>query len=785
MKILKEYLFISLLLVVVLSLLFIQLIDGSNIFTSGDSLSPISIKNSIKYFYNTNNSFPLWFPWILGGIPTVHSFLYISDYYFPHQFMVFLNNLGVPWVWYFIFHLIFGGLGIYYLLRFLNQNYYSSFFGSILFVLMPYMVTMTAYGHGSQMMSCCYIPWIILFLFKIYDNYDLFNLGVFSLLIGLQLQRGHIQVSYHTWMMIGLFILISVIKKIFKEKNNILNHIKIELLLLLSLIIGLMLSFSLYNPILNYSSYSIRGSYGGGAGLEYATQWSMSIKEFITLLFPYSLGFGGPLYFGDLPFTDFPNYISILIIVLSVIGLYKSKLRTRYKVFFSLSIIFSLLISLGENFIQFYKIFYNYFPHFNKFRVPAYILIITNFSFLVLASCGLNVMGNSIIFHYRKNKYIYIILFIGLFLSVIYAFFGNVLIPTNNIYKGSLSNLINNDSYILFIILLATTSIYVISNYKKSFVKLFYLLIILFCSYDYYRIDKEIIKPKFHIPHKQIIQSKGYLDKFLIKDELTSYFLKDTTKFRIIDFVGHQNRWSVYNIENINGYHPAKLNNYNNFINHINQKGYQLWPEGILRLLNIKYLVLPNSKFKHSSFTNHGKQNMYYFGNDRNYDGENIDVNLYQYNNFFPRLFYTNNIKYLNDNDIYDNILIDNYNPFEIVYLNEKIEDEFTFNDLNRSVELVLWNPDRIEFKTTTNSKQFLVISEIYYPLGWEVKSNNKEFRIYEVNNLVRGIIVPKGENYFIMQFSPTDINNGLLISKLGYLLIIIIFALYYYKFKQ
>ena len=29
----------------------------------------------------------------------------------------------------------------------------------------------------------------------------------------------------------------------------------------------------------------------------------------------------------------------------------------------------------------------------------------------------------------------------------------------------------------------------------------------------------------------------------------------------------------------------------------------------------------------------------------------------------------------LNDNDIYDNILIDNYNPFEIVYLNEKIED--------------------------------------------------------------------------------------------------------------
>ena len=44
-------------------------------------------------------------------------------------------------------------------------------------------------------------------------------------------------------------------------------------------------------------------------------------------------------------------------------------------------------------------------------------------------------------------------------------------------------------------------------------------------------------------------------------------------------------RVTIYGIENIGGYHPAKLNNYNKFINSIYDRGYQLFPKGILQLL--------------------------------------------------------------------------------------------------------------------------------------------------------------------------------------------------------
>ena len=149
----KDYIIVLSIFLIIASFLFYKLINGAYLFTSGDSLSPIAVKNAIKLYVDSFNEFPLWFPWILGGIPTIHSFLSISNYYYPHHLMVMINNLGLSWNWYFIFHLIFGALGFYKLILFFKQEKYSALIGSILFLLMPYMIVMFAYGHGSQMMS--------------------------------------------------------------------------------------------------------------------------------------------------------------------------------------------------------------------------------------------------------------------------------------------------------------------------------------------------------------------------------------------------------------------------------------------------------------------------------------------------------------------------------------------------------------------------------------------------------------------------------------------------------
>jgi len=789
MKLLKDYISVFITLLIIISYLFIDFIDGSLIFTSGDSLSPLAVKKSIKFYIDMYGEFPYWFPSILGGMPTVHSFLYISEFYFPHKIMMILYNNGLPWIWNFLFHLVFGGLGTYLLLQFLNQSKLSSFFGSILFLLMPYMITMMAYGHGSQMMSSSYIPWIILYLFKIYKNNNLFNIIVLSILVGFQLQRGHIQIAYYTWMMIGLFAVISLTIYFLNNKFSYFKIIKTKSILLASLFLGFLVSLSIYLPILNYSSQSIRGASEGGAGIHYATQWSMSIKEFLTLIFPYSLGFGGPLYFGDLPFTDFPNYIGIIIIFFSVIGLYKSKIDFIYKLFFFLVTIFSLLISLGSNFISFYNLFYNYMPYFDQFRVPAYILILTNFSIIIIASCGLDVFIASTNYNYFKNKYNYITIIGIIVLTIIYKFFSYILIPHEHISKDKLSyinelNLINYDSNTIILISLALLLSYTFFNIKKFKNRYLYYIIILLFTYDYYRISKEIISPDLHIPHKKISKSTKYIDKFFYKDEIMEVLELDTEKFRIYDYLGQDNRWSIFGIESINGYHPAKLNNYNKFINKVQNAGYQLWPEGLLKLLNIKYLVIPTNDFSHSSFTNLGKKETTYFGSNQKYDGNSIYVNLCSYNNYIPRLFYTNRIEYLESDKIYGAIINDDYDPLDIVYQHD-LDINISFDNLNRSVELINWTPNEIKFQTSAVSNQFLVISEIFYEEGWTIYSDDIKYEIQQINNLVRGISIPPGQHEFIMRFTPIDLKYGSLLTKFGYFSILILLLYYLYRKKK
>ena len=774
----KDYLFVLSILLIVSSFLFYKLINGAYLFTSGDSLSPIAVKNAIKLYADSSNAFPLWFPWILGGIPTVHSFLSISNYYFPHHLMLILYDFGLSWNWYFILHLIFGGLGFFKLILFFKQDKYTALFGSILFLLMPYLTAMFAYGHGSQMMTASYIPWIVLYMFKIYDGYKLEDFLLFSILIGLQLQRGHVQISYYTWMMIGLFFVINIPKLFKKDNINKLKLIKQKISLILSLIIGLGLSLSIYLPILNYSSESVRGSsIGGGAGLDYATQWSLSFKEMFTFIFPYSLGFGGSLYFGDFPFTDYPNYMSIFIIFLAFLGYFKSDLDRKYKIFFSLTIIFSLLISLGNNFIEFYKLFYDYLPYFNKFRVPAYILILTHFSILVLASFGFELVLKKIKIYYQNYYLISLII-----ISICYFLFSHLFIGVANTNISKISNMHFYDSLnIIFVLIISSTTIYFYSRDKIN-KNIFILILISVLSYDYFRINKEIISPSNHIPHKSILKKNKYIEDFKKYDPMVKYLKNDTSKYRIIDFVGEQNRWANYHIENINGYHPAKLNNYSLFINKINKKGYTLWPEGILKLLNVKYIILPSKDFNHASFTNLGQKTLSYFGQNPNYDGKEVGLFIYEYNNSSKRIFFTNKILSVKDKSMND-ILDFSYNPEDYVYINDLNLDEINFNTGNRSSKLTYWSPDLIKFETNTDSDQFLILSEIFYKDGWSLKCNGDKHDIFEVNDIVRGVKIPKGENYFEMGFYPSDFKLGFQITK--FILVLIVLAFIYLLRKR
>jgi len=191
-------------------------LTGYQEFYPNDKISSINVKEAI----NQSDVYPYWFPWMLGGLPSVHSFQNVSDYYFPNYFMKILNFLGFSWFWNFVFHLLFAGLGIYFLVRLLDMSRFSALIAALSFSLMPYMTAMLVHGHGSQIMTVAYMPWVFYGYLKMKKDMSLASLGIFALLLGLQLLRGHVQMAYYTWLILGIYILIDFVCMVINKKIN-------------------------------------------------------------------------------------------------------------------------------------------------------------------------------------------------------------------------------------------------------------------------------------------------------------------------------------------------------------------------------------------------------------------------------------------------------------------------------------------------------------------------------------------------------------------------------------
>jgi hypothetical protein len=119
---------------------------------------------------------------------------------------------------------------------------------------------------------------------------------------------------------------------------------------------------------------SIRGGgAGGGAGMEYATGWSMATYELPAIAVPGWVGFGGATYWGGMPFTDYPNAFTGMVAVLLALP---AVFATGWRRWFAVALAgVALVIAFGRYF-PVYGFLYEHLPLFNKFRVPVMIVLL-------------------------------------------------------------------------------------------------------------------------------------------------------------------------------------------------------------------------------------------------------------------------------------------------------------------------------------------------------------------------------------------------------------------------
>lgn len=338
-----------------------------------------------------------WNPYLFAGMPTFGSLAYMPGLYPPTALFTFLQgSLGLAPLTWMIGHLVFGGLGMVWLLSRWRLPVSSLLLGAALYLLFPQVVAWGVHGHGSKLGAAMYLPWIVGWTLRVLDGGGLRAIGMLGLLTGLQLLRGHFQITYYTLAVAAWLAAWGTLRPFEAAQKALAGAVRARRLggFAVAIAMGFLMGAVLLVPVKQYAGISIRGQDkdgGGGVGLEYASGWALAPSETGTFILPAAAGFGQATYLGHMPFNDYPNYYGILWLALAACAFARGG-RNLWAALVAVSVL-AVFVSFGTFGFGLYELLYKALPFFNKFRVPSMILVVPAFALAILAARGVERLG--------------------------------------------------------------------------------------------------------------------------------------------------------------------------------------------------------------------------------------------------------------------------------------------------------------------------------------------------------------------------------------------------------
>ena len=742
-------------------LLFWPLVFQPNTLLAPDSLIPHASTLALDKLQAETGLYPLWQPWLFSGMPTVEAFSYLSGLYYPNVVFNLFHTDGIVLQ---LLHLAFAGLGVFLFLRQYGLTTLAAPLGGAIFMLNPYMSAMLVHGHGSQLMTVAYMPWMLWATLRLMQRGGLADAGVLALLAGFQLQRSHVQIAYYSWLLVLLLAVTLFISRRSLPKQNF----RIVSLLLVALGCGVAMSASIYLPASEYAAYSVRGvaAEGGGSAWEYATLWSMHPLELFTFLVPGFFGFGGVTYWGFMPFTDFPNYAGIVVLLLAVAG---AVLRRKEPMtwFFVAAALLALLLSFGRFFSLFFDLFYHFAPLFSRFRVPSMALIMLYLIISFLAAIGVNDLLQRQPSRLLKPIRIGALLLAALLLLFL-AFeqpvenFFRTLYPEPQVGSFDLAFLVNkvrweNLTGSLWIVLTLASlfaGVLWLSIKGKLSHKLTGLLLFLLALGDLLWMDIQVIYPYANSLRPPVYADSRIVEPAFQPDDITRYLAAQQRPFRIYPAgpLFAENKFALFGIESVGGYHPAKLKLYEEFL----AKTENLSSINVLRMLNVGYIVSPAP-------LGHPSLELVKTGTLQLASGP-VTAYVYRLQQTAPRAWFASRVIAVNNNEELFARLLDDEAPAGVAYVDGPLwRGASTF--AAATVMSLDAKAESMVVKVAAPGEAFLVVSELYYPLRWKVKIDGRSAAMIKVNGLLRGVVVPAGSREVRFYYDRSGFEMGRWIS--------------------
>jgi len=300
-----------------------------------------------------------------------------------------------------------------------------------------------------------------------------------------------------------------------------------------------------------------------------------------------------------------------------------------------------------------------------------------------------------------------------------------------------------------------------------------YLLpgLILVILIDLWGVDRRYINNTHFVPARQIRQqfTQSEADKSILND-------KDPN-FRV--FAIYRNPFSEVNTsyfhKSIGGYHGAKLQRYQDLIDHYLAGDYQslvtflqenqsiegfddlLSTMPVVNMLNTRYIIV------HPEMP--AVFNPYAMGNAW------LVQDVKMVTSVKDELFA------LQTEDLHKTAVIHaDFAP----YL-----ENVTIGTSGGSIGLTAYHPEQLTYQANVDTPQLAVFSEIFYPAGWKAYINGEEVPVLRADYLLRAVPIPAGESTIEFRFEPASYHFGKMLAALGSLVILGLIGLYVYRRKM
>lgn len=127
---------------------------------------------------------------------------------------------------------------------------------------------------------------------------------------------------------------------------------------------------------------------------------------------------------------------------------------------------------------------------------------------------------------------------------------------------------------------------------------------------------------------------------------------------------------------------------------------------------------------------------------------------------------------------------IHEFNPKEEAIVSEEVAEKVSSLQYSGSgqVEFLSYLPNELKYKVSSDEKQFLVLSEVYYPDGWKAYLDGEEVDIHRVNYLLRGIEIPAGDHELVMRFEVSKFYMSNNIALIGSIILFLLIAVAFTK---